>query len=172
VACDATSTGAPSCPAHNPSTSPLRCAARNHSELVALERLGDRNYYEFDLVKSKHFQPEGPISVSLRHTSTKHKNYDVALVVGDFRLIKKHVNLYEPLIFETPRSPQPLELVVNRIDKNRVHGYVSVPKAATGKIAHLAHNPGSENSQPVSRSVAPSGSPASPPSEVTLTRRP
>ncbi|MGH9355103.1 MAG: hypothetical protein ACRD10_03150, partial [Terriglobia bacterium] len=71
--------------------------ARNHAELVALERLGVRGYYEFDLSKSKRFEREGPIGISLRHTNTKHKNYNVVLLVDDYQLSKKNVDLYEPI---------------------------------------------------------------------------
>lgn len=103
--------------------------AKDHAELVALENRGQRNYYEFDLSKSKTFAREGPISLDLRHTNTKHLNYDVDLMVDDYKLAKKHVNLYEPVVLQTAESPQPLELVVNRIGKNEIHGYVSAPKS-------------------------------------------
>lgn len=102
--------------------------AKDHAQLVALERLGQRDYYEFDLTRSKQFSREGPISLDLRHADTKHQKYDVDLMVDDFKLSKKHINLYEPVALETDASPQPVELVVNRITKNEVHGYVSVPK--------------------------------------------
>ena len=46
--------------------------ARTHEELVALAKKGERNYYEFDLTKSKQFRREGPISVSLRKANSKH----------------------------------------------------------------------------------------------------
>ncbi|MGH9352500.1 MAG: hypothetical protein ACRD2G_10110 [Terriglobia bacterium] len=103
--------------------------AKDHAELVSLEKRGQRNYYEFDLSKSKRFVREGPISLDLRHTNTKHQNYDVELMVDDYKLSKKHVNLYEPVVLETAESPQPLELVVNRIGKNGIHGYISAPKS-------------------------------------------
>ena len=41
--------------------------AKNHDELVALERKGERNFYEFNIQKSKQFQREGPMSISLRN---------------------------------------------------------------------------------------------------------
>jgi len=102
--------------------------AHNHAELVALERKGERSYYEFSIPKSKQFQREGPIGISLRHTNTKHRNYNLVVLVDDMQLSKKNVNLYEPLVFQTENESQPLEVVVNRIDKNRIEGYVSAPK--------------------------------------------
>ena len=51
--------------------------AKNHDELVALEKKGERNYHEFDLRKSKQFQKVGPISISVRKSNTKHEYCDL-----------------------------------------------------------------------------------------------
>ena len=102
--------------------------AKNHEELVALERKGERNFYEFDLRKTKAFRAEGPISISVRKTNTKHEFCDLAVVVNDNELSKKHLNIYEPVLFYPEGYSAPLELVINRIEKDSVHGYVSEPK--------------------------------------------
>jgi hypothetical protein len=52
------------------------------------------------------------------------------MLVSDYQLSKKHVNLYEPVWIYPEDSKQPLELVVNKIEKDSVHGYVSAPKYA------------------------------------------
>jgi hypothetical protein len=101
--------------------------ARTHDELVSLEQRGERNYFEFDLSKAKHFQREGPIMVSLRKADPKHKRYDVALVVDDALLKKSGVNIYEP-VWISGSDMQQVQLVVNKVDKDHVHGYVSAPK--------------------------------------------
>jgi hypothetical protein len=113
--------------------------AKTHDELVALEKKGERNYYEFDLLKSKHFQMAGPIGISLRKANTKRDYCDLEMIVNDNQLAKKHVNLYEPVLFYPEGYSQPLELVINQIGKNAVHGYVSEPKY---KPAELATNRG------------------------------
>lgn len=102
--------------------------AKNHDELVVLEKKGERNYYEFELTKSKQFQRVGPLSLSLRKVDTKHKSYDFSMLVDDNELSKKKVNLYEPVVIHTENDSQPVQIVVNHIDKNLVHGYVSSPK--------------------------------------------
>ena len=102
--------------------------AKTHAELVELERKGERNYYEFDLFKAKQFQRVGPIAVSLRKTNAKHQFCDLHLLVDDKELTKKHVNLYEPVMFYTDGSGLPLQLVINTISRNHMHGYVSAPK--------------------------------------------
>jgi hypothetical protein len=103
--------------------------ARTHDELVSLEQRGERSYFEFDLTKAKHFQKEGPLMVSLRKADPKHKRYDLALVVDDNQLSKKNVNLYEPVWINGSDRAQ-VQLVVNKVDKDHVHGYVSAPKYA------------------------------------------
>ena len=112
--------------------------ARTHDEVVALQKRGERNVYEFRLDKSKQFQRVGPLSLSLRSTSTKHKTYDLQMMVEDNQLGKKHVNLYEPVWVTLSDRPQAVELVVNRVGKNEVEGYISEPKY---KKSELAANP-------------------------------
>ncbi|HZU23244.1 MAG TPA: hypothetical protein VE998_10465 [Terriglobales bacterium] len=102
--------------------------ARTHGELVVLQKKGERNYYEFDLNKSKQFQRTGPVSVELRKADTKHMFADLELMVEDARLQQKHVNLYQPVMFYPPDSVTPMELVINQVTKNHIHGYVSAPK--------------------------------------------
>jgi hypothetical protein len=109
--------------------------ARTHEELVALAKRGERSYFEFDLTKSKQFQRFGPISLSLRRADTKHKNYDLNLIVDDNDLSKKRVNLYEPIWIHTENESQPVQIVVNKVGKNEVHGYVSAPKYKPSELA-------------------------------------
>ncbi len=101
--------------------------AKTHDELVALEQKGERNYFEFDLTKSKQFAHEGPVLISLRKADTKHKSYNLAMIVDDNQMNKKNVNLYEPIWIDGGDS-QELQVIVNKISKNHVHGYVSAPK--------------------------------------------
>lgn len=129
--------------------------AKTHDELVALEKRGERSYFEFDLSKSKEFQRFGPLTISLRKADTKHKNYDLAMIVDDNELNKKKVNLYEPIWIHTESGGQPVQIVVNRIEKNLVHGYVSAPKYKQSELAALSSSmappPDSGHSQPVSQ---------------------
>jgi len=113
-------------------------SAKNHDQLVALEKKGERNYYEFDLWKSKQYSHAGPVSISLRKANTKHDYCDLQMLVSDSQLSKKHVNLYEPVFFYPEGYAQPLELVINRIGKNFAHGYVSEPKYKPSELASNA----------------------------------
>jgi len=128
--------------------------AKTHDELVALEKRGERSYFEFDLSKSKQFQRVGPLTLSLRKADTKHKSYDVAMIVDDNELQKKKVNLYEPIWIHTESDSQPVQIIVNRIDKDTVHGYISAPKYKPSELTAV----GSASVTPVSTKL-----PANPP---------
>ena len=108
--------------------------AKTHDELVVLQKKGQRNYFEFDLDKSKQFQHAGPVGISLRKANTKHQYADLELMVEDAQLSKKHVNLYEPIRFYPGEDQQSVELVINSIRKNHIHGYLSMPKYSSKEL--------------------------------------
>ena len=128
--------------------------ARTHEELVALQKRGERNYVEFDLAKSKQFNRAGPISISLRKANTKHQYCDLKMIVDDFQVDKKHVNLYEPVLFYPADYAQPLELVINRIEKDQARGYISVPKFRQSELAAASAPGETATAQPSAPSTA------------------
>ena len=114
--------------------------AKTHDELVVLQRKGERNYYEFDLDKSKQFSHAGPIGISLRKANTKHDYADLELMVDDRQISKKHLNLYEPAMFFPDDSQQPMEIVINSISKNHIRGYISTPKYRPSELTAMSGN--------------------------------
>lgn len=102
--------------------------AHNSTELAALRRRGERDYFEFDVRKSKSLDRIADIQVQLKKTDTKRQKYDVLLLVDDNRLEKKDRTVNEPVTFLVGRDRLRYELVVNYVDKDRVRGYVSTPK--------------------------------------------
>jgi hypothetical protein len=119
--------------------------AKTHDELIVLEKRGQRSYFEFDLTKSKDFKREGPISISLRKANDKKGYADLALIVDDRNLTQKHVNLYQPAMFYQPDRPQPVEIVINDISKNHIHGYVSAPKYRNSELAATSTDSGNNS---------------------------
>jgi hypothetical protein len=112
--------------------------AKTHDDLVVLQRKGERNYYEFDLDKSKHFTHAGPVEISLRKANTKHDYADLELMVDDREMSKKHLNIYEPAMFYPGEAQQPMEVVINSIGKNHIHGYISAPKYRASELAAMS----------------------------------
>lgn len=111
--------------------------AKTHDELVVLERRGERSYFEFDLQKSKQFTHEGPLGVSLRKANVKHQYADLQLMVDDRALVQKHVNLDQPVMYYQPDTEQPIQVVINNITKDHIHGYVSAPKYRKSELASM-----------------------------------
>ncbi|MGB6159188.1 MAG: hypothetical protein WBH45_12960 [Acidobacteriaceae bacterium] len=119
--------------------------AKTHDELVVLEKKGERNYFEFDIQKSKQFQHEGPIGISLRKADTKHQFADLQLMVEDRNLVQKHVNLDQPVMYYQPDSEQPIQIVINDITKDHIHGYVNAPKYRKSELTSMADANTNEN---------------------------
>ena len=108
--------------------------ARTHDDLVVLQRKGERNYYEFDIDKSKQFSHTGPVGISLRKANIKHQYADLELMLDDLKMSKKHLNLYEPAMCYPGDEERPLELVIQRISKDHIHGYISAPKYRNSEL--------------------------------------
>ncbi|GAB4421420.1 MAG: hypothetical protein OHK0021_25060 [Bryobacter sp.] len=102
--------------------------ATNSTELQALKRLGERNYYEFNLGKTKQPQRIGDIMVQLRKADLKRNRYTVLMVVDDKKIEKKDKTINEPVQFLTSKARQPYEFVVNEVRKDVIIGYLATPK--------------------------------------------
>jgi chromosome segregation ATPase len=102
--------------------------ATNGKELSALKQLGERNYTEFDLGKTKAPQKVGDIAVLLKRTDPKKNRYTIDVIADDKTVEKKDKSINEPVQFLLSRASQPYELVVNEVGKDKIKGYVSAPK--------------------------------------------
>jgi hypothetical protein len=109
--------------------------ARNHEDVEQLRRLGERDYIEFTIDAKNKPQKVGSFMVELRGTNPAKKRYNVSLIVDDSRIEKKNLPINEPIFFHQGSERRPLELVVNSIAKDKVTGYISVPKTAGAQSA-------------------------------------
>jgi len=109
--------------------------ARNHDEIDQLRRVGERDYFEFTLTGKGNRSKVGDLMVELRATNVKKNQFTVALYVDDLRLEKKNRAIDEPIYFYTRGTRVPLELVVNQIGKDKVVGYMSIPKAQSAQAS-------------------------------------
>jgi DNA repair exonuclease SbcCD ATPase subunit len=104
--------------------------ARNAQELDVLKHRGDRNYYEFTLVKGQK-KPVGTVSLELKKADSKKSKFTLVVYSDDKEYEKKDRNLNEPMQFYSGKDPQLFEIVVNSVSaKNTVTGYLSSPKSA------------------------------------------
>jgi hypothetical protein len=103
--------------------------ARNHDEVEELRRLGERDYYEFTIDKKNSREKVGNLMVELHATNLKKSQYGVTIFVDDQRHDKRNLTANEPLYFFESGARAPLEFVVNQVGKDKITGYLSVPKA-------------------------------------------
>jgi hypothetical protein len=104
--------------------------ARNGEELEILKHKGDRNYYQFTLLKGQKKQV-GTVSLELKKADSKKSRYTLAVYSDDKEYDKKDKSLNEPLQFYSGKDPMLFEVVVNNVSaKNTVTGYLSSPKGA------------------------------------------
>jgi hypothetical protein len=107
--------------------------ATNAQELQALRRLGERNYIEIKLGKTKDRQRIGDITLLLKKTDPKKNKYTVEVMADDKLTEKKDKNVNEPVQFYTSKARQPYEIVINQVQKDMIVGYLSTPKVEAAR---------------------------------------
>jgi multidrug efflux pump subunit AcrA (membrane-fusion protein) len=104
--------------------------ANTRSDLEALKHKGDRNYYEFTLLKGAKPQPISTVSLQLKKADAKKGKFTLNVTADDKTIEKKDRNVSEPIQFYSGRDHLLFELVVWTVDKNKATGYLSTPKNA------------------------------------------
>lgn len=104
--------------------------ATTRSDLEILKHRGDRNYYEFTLVKGAKPQAVSTVSLQLKKTDAKKGRFTLMVTADDKTIEKKDRNIAEPIQFYTGRDHLLYELVVWSVDKKKAVGYLSTPKNA------------------------------------------
>jgi hypothetical protein len=102
--------------------------ATNARELAALKALGERNYFDINLGKTKQPQRIGDILVQLKKADVKKNRYTVDIVADDKKVEKKEKGVNEPVQFYTAKARQPYEIVINEVRKDQIVGYLTTPK--------------------------------------------
>ena len=104
--------------------------AHTRDDLEVLKHRGDRNYYEFTLVKGAQPQPISTVMLQLKKTDAKRGKFTLNVTADDKTIEKKDRNISEPMQFYTGRDHLLYELVIWTVEKNKAAGYLSTPKNA------------------------------------------
>jgi hypothetical protein len=104
--------------------------ARNASELATLRQKGEKDFVEFTLKKGKKNEMTrvGDIRLELRDADTKKQRYGIVIQVDDSKLEKKDKLINEPVQFLVGNDQLRYEIVVNKVEKDAIRGYLSTPK--------------------------------------------
>jgi len=112
--------------------------ARNHDEIDQLRRLGERDYIEFTIAGKNKPQKGGNVTVVLKGVNEKTQPVQRC---RDHRgqAIRKEEPRHDTSRFSyTSGTHIPEEIVVNKVGKNTISGYVSIPKANSQTTASTA----------------------------------
>jgi len=104
--------------------------ANTRQDLEVLKHKGDRNYYEFTLLKGAKPQPVSTVSLQLKKTDPKKAKFTLNVTSDDKTIEKKDRNASEPIQFYSGRDHLLFELVIWTVEKNKATGYLSTPKNA------------------------------------------
>lgn len=104
--------------------------ATTRGDLEILKHKGDRNYYEFTLLRGAKPQPVATVSLQLRKVDPKRGKYTMNVTADDKTIEKRDRTVAEPIQFYSGREHLLFELVVWTVDKNKATGYLSTPKGA------------------------------------------
>ncbi|MFY9561802.1 MAG: hypothetical protein WAQ52_16325 [Terriglobales bacterium] len=104
--------------------------ANTRGDLDLLKHRGDRQYYEFTLLKGAQPQAISTVALQLKKTDPKKGKYTLNVTADDRTIEKKDKNASEPVQFYTGRDHMLYEMVVWTVDKNKITGYLSTPKNA------------------------------------------
>jgi uncharacterized ParB-like nuclease family protein len=109
--------------------------ARNHDDIVTLRKLGQRNYYEFTLTRGAQQKFAG-VGLVLKKTNLKHHSFNLNLLTDDMEVEKNNRTVNEPVFFSVGGVKGFDELVVNKVEQNKVIGYLSTPKYSNEVVAN------------------------------------
>jgi len=104
--------------------------ARNHDEIETLRKMGQRNYYEFSLTRNQQ-QTVAGVGLVLKKTNAKRHQFNLSLLADDMEIQKNGRTIDEPIFFAVGGQKGFYELVVNKVEQDKVSGYISTPKYGT-----------------------------------------
>jgi len=105
-----------------------RLMERNHNEVESLRRLGERNYFEFAVPIDKTPQKVGLAMIAVFELNKKRNQFSAMVGIEDTQLYLEKRSLGEIIYLRLAGSRQPLEFVVTQLSKDKIIGYLSVPK--------------------------------------------
>ena len=102
--------------------------ARDHNEIERLRKLGRRDYIEFTLFRSGNRQQVAPdIRLELKKVDSKRLRCAVNIYSEDYEY-PTDLGINEPVVFPVRAMWESVELVINKVGKDTVGGYLTARK--------------------------------------------
>jgi len=103
-------------------------AQANTTEIAGVKRSLEREYFNFELQEKGGYMKVFEVSLSLKDADWKKRQFDIYVLADGKVIQKKDQSINEPILFYVEGKKKPYEVVVTRVDKKLVVGYLSVPK--------------------------------------------
>ena len=102
--------------------------ARDHNDIERLRRLGRRDYVEFTLMRSGVRQLVAPdIRLELKRVDSKKLRCALSIYAEDYEY-PTDLSINEPVVFPVRAMWESVELVINKVGKDTVGGYLTARK--------------------------------------------
>jgi DNA repair exonuclease SbcCD ATPase subunit len=104
-------------------------AEQNTGDIQQIRRSLEREYYNFELQEGGGYMKVFNVALSLKDTDVERRQCDLYLLADGKVIRKKDQPINEPIYFYVEGQDKPYEVVITRVDRKLVVGYLSVPKA-------------------------------------------
>ncbi|MBI4481807.1 MAG: hypothetical protein HY652_02840 [Acidobacteria bacterium] len=98
------------------------------ADLTEYKKSQERDYFDFELHKNGPALDVNRVRLRLVQTNQKKKQYHLEISARDKRITKKNVPVDEPVYFYVGELKKPYEIVVKKVAKEYVVGYLSTPR--------------------------------------------
>jgi hypothetical protein len=105
---------------------------RNQDELNQLLARTEMEAIAFELLRGSNPQPVGPVSFLLKSSNPKTQRYSLCVYIQSRCIELKDRTLHEVVQFVASRNTAPLEVVATKVMKDRITGYLEVPRSQSG----------------------------------------
>jgi len=100
----------------------------NRGEIGEIKRSLEREYYNFELQENGGYMKVLNVSLSLKDTDVRRRQFDLYLLADGKVIRKKDHPVNTPILFYVEGKKKPYEVVITRVERKLVVGYLSVPK--------------------------------------------
>jgi len=104
---------------------------RNRDEVDQLLARTEKTAIPFELLRGSNPQSFGNISLGLKSSNQKNHHYTMCVYVQGSCIELRDRSLYEVVEFSLSRGTPPLMVIATKVAKDRILGFLEVPKGAT-----------------------------------------
>jgi hypothetical protein len=104
---------------------------RNRDEVDQLLARTERTAIPFELLRGSNPQSFGNVSLGLKSSNQKNHHYTMCVYVQGSCIELRDRSLYEVVEFSLSRGSPPLMVIATKVSKDRILGFLEVPKGAT-----------------------------------------